>query len=78
MAAGIDADIVLKVSSKPANSQRCNGAAARATAHLREEKTMRPVYGVVELCQFNFVEDLDTTIHEVLTTLVRLFPCEAT
>lgn len=71
---------MLKVSSKPANSEQCRGVLAGAFAYLVEETTLRPVYGLVELCQLNpndFAGDLSTTIHEVLHALVRPFPCEA-
>jgi hypothetical protein len=75
--AGIDADIVLKVSSKPADSEACRGLLAGAMAFYAEDATLRPVYGLVELCQINpadFLGDLSTTVHEVLHALVRSLP----
>lgn len=77
MCSGIDADIVLKVSSKPANSAQCDGVLAGAFAYLVEDQTLRPVYGLVELCQINpndFPGDLSTTVHEVLHALVLNSP----
>lgn len=71
---GIDADVVLKVSSKPANSEQCRGVLAGAFAYLVEDATLRPVYGLVELCQIipdDFAGDLSTTVHEVFHALVR-------
>lgn len=72
--AGIDADIVMKVTSLPADSEACEGLLAGATAFLVEEVTLRPIYGFILLCNIDeeqFDNDLSTTVHEVLHALVR-------
>jgi hypothetical protein len=72
--AGIDADLILKVTSEPADAPICEGVLAGAVAYLVEEATLRPIFGIVQLCQINeedFGNDLSTTVHEVLHVLVR-------
>lgn len=72
--AGIDADIVMKVTSLPAASSQCEGLLAGATAYLVENTTLRPIYGLILMCKVDeskFGSNLATTVHEVLHALVR-------
>jgi hypothetical protein len=70
---GIDADIVMKVTSLPVSSEACDGILAGATAFLVERVTLRPIYGLILLCavsEADFDNNLATTVHEVLHALV--------
>jgi hypothetical protein len=76
-AAGIDADIILKVSALDTASEECDMVLASATYDIRDYETGRPISGFVTLCRVNmndFEGDLTTTVHEVLHALVRLLP----
>jgi hypothetical protein len=71
---GIDADLVMKVTSIPASDPTCEGVLAGAAAVYVESGSLRPIYGVMILCNFdpnNFSNDLTTTVHETLHVLVR-------
>lgn len=77
--AGIDADIVFKVTTERDDTASpfgpvCLTAAAFAYAFFTEAVTGRPIYGVITLCQFDpaaFHRDLETMLHEMLHPLVR-------
>jgi hypothetical protein len=76
----IDADIVMKVTSSPAGGADCGDAIAYAFGWLLEETTLRPIYGVVNLCSVSpddFEKDLFTVVHEVLHALVRSYASHA-
>jgi hypothetical protein len=72
--AGVDADILMKVTSKPANDPACEGVLAASAAVYVEAVSKRPIFGVMFFCNVNsadFENDLTTSIHEVLHALVR-------
>lgn len=77
--AGIDADIVFKVTTERDDGASpfgpvCLSAAAFAYAFFTEAVTGRPIYAVITLCHFDpaaFHRDLETMLHEILHTLVR-------
>lgn len=73
--AGLDADILIKVTSIPASDAACDGGVkASASARLLNPDTRRPVYGYIVWCQIpldDFEGELSTATHEVLHILVR-------
>lgn len=73
--AGIDADILIKVTSLAKDDAECSGGVrASATSNKWLQQDSRPVYGYIVWCQLDptdFEGDLNTATHEVLHVLVR-------
>lgn len=72
--AGIDADVLLKVTSQPETAEACDGVVASAAPLLYEFITARPIFGVIRLCKVDenaFTYDVTTVVHEILHALVR-------
>jgi hypothetical protein len=62
----------MKVTSLPSTSAACDGILAGATAFLVDKTTLRPIYGLILLCEVNvdqLNENLATTVHEILHAL---------
>jgi hypothetical protein len=71
---GIDADVLIKVTSYAATDPYCRGINAAAASHKYEDGTYRPIYGYIIFCKIkpsDFEGDLATTMHEVMHVLVR-------
>lgn len=73
--AGIDADILVKVASYPADTNFCRSSLAAALPVVFETLTRRAIFGQIWVCQilpkFDFSGNLATVVHELIHIVVR-------
>lgn len=75
---GIDADLLVKISSMPRDDPRCgDGTIAFALPALFEKFTRRPTFGMLFICHLggaDFATDLGIIMHELGHIIVRTSP----
>lgn len=72
--AGIDADLLVKVSSMPRDHGVCRDTIAFAVPSVFEKYTRRPIFDTIWVCHFgqdDFATDLGTMMHELGHIIVR-------